>query len=191
MDQEHINRIKEARLKYKPDEIKCLFVAEAPPAASDRFFYFEDVSEQDSLYLEMMKVLFEDVTELPFGDGSLTFQTDVSEYRQKKAEYLQRFKGKGYFLVDNLDYPMPYEHSRTKDKISYLERVSPIFIEKIKSLIDKETPIVLISVPVYRANYAKLKYNGFKVLHDAPIEFPGSGQQKNFRDKMKQLLDKT
>jgi hypothetical protein len=48
-----------ARRKYKPQSIKFLFVAEAPPKKeSGRFFYFENVSDKDSLFLEMMKVLY-------------------------------------------------------------------------------------------------------------------------------------
>ena len=36
--------------RYKPDRIDLLLVAEAPPASLDRYFYFDDVSEQDSLF---------------------------------------------------------------------------------------------------------------------------------------------
>ena len=33
-------KIKNARLKYLPEKISMLFIAEAPPAAVDRFFYY-------------------------------------------------------------------------------------------------------------------------------------------------------
>ena len=36
--------------RYKPAEIDLLLVAEAPPGALDRYFYFEDVREQDGLF---------------------------------------------------------------------------------------------------------------------------------------------
>ena len=57
-DTNHIKQVQDARAKYKPEVITCLFIAEAPPSSPDRFFYFEEVREQDSLYLEMMKALF-------------------------------------------------------------------------------------------------------------------------------------
>ncbi len=39
-----------AAAKYKPAQIKLLLVAEAPPTALDRYFYFEDVRVQDALF---------------------------------------------------------------------------------------------------------------------------------------------
>ena len=39
-----------AARKYRPKQVELLLVAEAPPAALDRYFYFEDVREQDSLF---------------------------------------------------------------------------------------------------------------------------------------------
>lgn len=195
MEQEHINRIKEAREKYKPDEIKCLFIAEAPPSDPNRFFYFEEVWEQDSLYLEMMKVLFpEDAVKFDGIDGQ-TFKLDflmgpsTSELRQNKKKYLTRFMNKGYYLIDNLDFPMPPQYSRTKDKIHFLEGQKDRTYAKVKQIIDHKTPIILISVPVFQANAGNLKYFGLNVVHDEPIEFPGSGQQKKFREKMEKLFN--
>jgi hypothetical protein len=39
-----------AARRYRPEKVDLLLVAEAPPSALDRYFYFEDVSEQDSLF---------------------------------------------------------------------------------------------------------------------------------------------
>jgi len=193
MDQERINKIKEARKKYLPDKIKCLFIAEAPPSASDRFFYFEDVGEQDSLYLEMMKVLFKEKPAESEGDNPYHFLFDmgpsVTELRNNKETYLKKFKDAGYYLIDNIDFPMPYQHSRTKDKISFLEGQKDKLYNKIKNLIDNKTPIVLISVPVYQANAGNLSYYGFNIIHNEPISFPGSGRQKKFREKMENIVE--
>jgi hypothetical protein len=46
-----------AALKYRPEQVKCLLVAEAPPTAPDRYFYFEDVREQDSLFRYVAQVV--------------------------------------------------------------------------------------------------------------------------------------
>jgi hypothetical protein len=40
----------EAAERYRPEPVDLLVVAEAPPGAQDRYFYFEDVMEQDSLF---------------------------------------------------------------------------------------------------------------------------------------------
>ena len=194
MDQVHLNRIKEARLKYKPDEIKCLFIAEAPPSSPDRFFYFEDVREKDSLYLELIGILFKD--EFPenkfvekygemFASGPPT-----NILRKNKKEYLTKFKEKGYYLIDSTDYPLPSSLNRTKDKIKFLEGSKEKLYQKVKGLVDTIVPIVLISVPVFQANSGNLKYYGYNIINDESIEFPGSGQQKNFRKKMEVLIEK-
>ena len=43
-------RRREAARRYKPEQIDTLLVAEAPPTALDRYFYFDDVQTQDSLF---------------------------------------------------------------------------------------------------------------------------------------------
>ena len=51
--------IEKARLKYKPKKIKYLLIAETPPKSnSNRYFYYENVKEKDSLFLETMIVLY-------------------------------------------------------------------------------------------------------------------------------------
>ena len=44
------NQLEAARRKYKPEKIDLLFIAEAPPNAINRFFYYENVTEADYLY---------------------------------------------------------------------------------------------------------------------------------------------
>ena len=186
MDQDHLERIKAAREKYKPEKITCLFIAEAPPSDPDRFFYFEEVWEQDSLYLELMKVLFKEDS-----DSILNFLNDgpsTNELRNNKQKYLKRFREKGCYLIDNLDYPMPSHINNTNDKIKLLDGHKDRLLQKVKSLVDTKTPIVLISIPVFQVNVGTLDYYGYNVIHNEPIPFPGSGQQTKFREKMEKLI---
>jgi hypothetical protein len=37
-----------AARRYRPETIQLLLIAEAPPSALDRYFYFEDVPDHDS-----------------------------------------------------------------------------------------------------------------------------------------------
>lgn len=189
MNKLHIQHIEQARLKYMPEKINCLFIAEAPPSDPDRFFYFEKVWEQDSLYLELMKILFPGDSDDRISLTGFPF-VSTSRLRDNKEDYLNMFKAKGYYLIDVIDYPMPYEFSRTKDKIRYLSNQRDYLVKKVEKLIDKQTPVVLISTPVFQAVQATLKYYNYNLIHSEAIEFPGSGQQANFREKMMKILPK-
>ena len=50
-------KIDSARETYKPESIKLLFIAEAPPEEIKRFFYYEEVKDNDWLYLAIVKAL--------------------------------------------------------------------------------------------------------------------------------------
>jgi hypothetical protein len=50
-------RRSEAALRYKPALVKLLLIAEAPPSALDRYFYFEDVRDKDSLFRYVAKAV--------------------------------------------------------------------------------------------------------------------------------------
>jgi len=59
------SRIEEARRQYLPPHgIQVLLIAEAPPAARNRFFYCERVSRDDWLFLAVMRVLYKDARSL-------------------------------------------------------------------------------------------------------------------------------
>ena len=102
---EHTNEINMAREKYRPKEIKCLFIAEAPPSSQDRFFYFEKVYEQDSLYLELMRALIKPEPKALGEMGGQTFywegEIPVDVLRSQKESYLEQFKERGYYLIDS------------------------------------------------------------------------------------------
>jgi hypothetical protein len=85
MDSEEARKQREeAAARYKPETIRLLLVAEAPP--KERYFYFEDVRVKDDLYLYVAKALL--------GEKS----REVS--RQNKAEQLAKLRAKEVFLID-------------------------------------------------------------------------------------------
>jgi len=97
-----MNQFEKARQKFKPNKIKYLLIAETPPkSGSDRFFYFENVEKQDSLFLETMKLLYPRETEL----------LKPKEIRKRKKEFLEKFKNDGFYLIDSLD--QPFDNSRS------------------------------------------------------------------------------
>ncbi|MFV1503265.1 hypothetical protein [Mycobacterium kansasii] len=47
----------EAATRYQPDKIRLLLVAQPPPGADDRYFYFPDVAQYDGLFRAVVQVL--------------------------------------------------------------------------------------------------------------------------------------
>lgn len=168
----------QARKKYQPDQINLLFITEAPPAADrQRYFFFENVRQGDSLFLELMKVLFpEEVA---------SFET-VKALRAEKIYFLERFQSAGFHLIHAADAPLPDTTSTQRRSIYKINL--PLLIKQIDALADKPTAIVLVSAVVHEACYEGLTEAGYQVLNSMMIEFPNSGQQINFRRKLTALL---
>jgi phage terminase large subunit-like protein len=102
-----MDRFEYVRIKYQPQSIKYLFIAETPPKTnSDRFFYFENVTERDSLFIETMKILY----------PHLINDIDVKDIRQMKSKLLLKFKSEGFYLIDSLNEPFEQKYS-TSQKI--------------------------------------------------------------------------
>ncbi len=172
-----ITDLESARRKYKPDKIKYILIAEAPPReGSGRFFYFESVPTGDSLFLETMKVLYPN-------DYS-----DAKSVRLRKREFLHRFKRDGFYLIDSTDSPM--EDPRPSRKRQQVRRSLPSLVEKLAELISEDTKIILISKPVYDVCADVLRLQGFNIVNDEMIDFPGSSGQAKYRVKLGRLLNK-
>lgn len=173
-----MDKIETARLKYKPDRIRCLFIAEAPPKqGSERFFYFENVRTQDTLFLELMKYLYPNSTR----------GVKAKVIRDRKEDLLTHFKEDGFYLIDSLDIPFDKKYSNSQ-KIKLLKENQAGLLEKVKSLIREDTRVILISATVYHANYNFLFSKGIPILNTELVDFPGSGGQKKFNMKMPRLL---
>lgn len=173
-----MNRFEKARLKYKPSIIRYLLVAETPPKSdSDRFFYFENVTEQDCLFVETMKILYPESTR----------NVETKTIRKNKKDFLEKFKTDGFYLIDSLDTPFERKYS-TKQKVRLIEKGQNDLLIKIKALCNETTKVILIAVPVYKANYEFLRQNEVNIVNIEPIDFPGSGGQPKFRKKMKRII---
>lgn len=163
-----MNRVSEAREKYRPEYIKTIFIAEAPPCTDDRFFYFENITKGDSLFLHIIRAVFPELE-----------HRETKAIRAKKEELLLQFRDQGYFLEDSVAEAIP-KGTKPKDK----ER---IIVENQNDLIRRILPyktqskLVVLSATVFKANYELLKENGFNILNDSMIPFPGSGQQSKFK----------
>src|SRR4051794_36679216 len=94
---QNLAKFDEAREKYRPNPIKVLFIAEAPPQFSaSRFFYFEDVRRGDTLFLEMMKVLYPNRTKFREMNEGQNENFDARQVRRNKPAFLRTFQEDGF-----------------------------------------------------------------------------------------------
>jgi hypothetical protein len=144
-------RRRAAAERFRPNQIDLLLVAEAPPSALDRYFYFLDVRDKDSLFRYVVR-------------GILNREPT----RSGKADFLAELRNRGVFLIDLSEDPLG---------AAPLSSFVPSLIERCRTLNPKR--IILIKTTVFDAAHHALKGAGLPVVPQR-IPFPGSGQQKNF-----------
>jgi hypothetical protein len=155
--------------RYRPGHIKTLFIAEAPPAlGSKRFFYFENVTSHDALFWETMRVLYS-VTELE---------------RNRKAEFLTRFKMDGFFLIDACSLPIPKDVTKKSEIRKSLKSLK----SRLSDLVKPDTRIILICKTVYDVCFRDLREAGFNILNKEMIPHPAFGHQSDFRNKLGRVI---
>lgn len=147
-----------AAKQYQPDKVRLLLVAQAPPGADDRYFYFPDVAQHDGLFREVVRVL------LPHAEPT----------RTNKAALLAQLCDRGVFLIDLK--PDPIVNSRTS--LSELRPHVPALLDRVAELVPER--IVLIKADVYDAAYPALTTAGLPVSK-VRIPFPSYGQQEKFK----------
>ncbi len=149
-----------------------LLIAEAPPDSLDRYFYFEDVRKHDSLFLETMGVLYPELKQRYLASG---------RDKTMKIELLENFKEDGYWLMDLSEVPCSLLNDSL---VSFV----PSLLERLEKFVGKETPIILIKSSIYDICYLPLISNGYNVNQER-IPFPGSGQQRVFREKFRKAVN--
>lgn len=156
-------RRKRAAARYRPEQIRLLLVAEAPPAKLDRYFYFTDVTTHDSLFRYVCKGLF-----------------GCTPARDAKSEYLNRLCKMGVFLIDLSPEPIVND-ARPRIATALVHDL----IERCRALNPKS--ILLINKNVHKLALSDMQKAGLPVV-DVAIPFPGSGQQRNFEQAFAKAL---
>lgn len=149
-----------AAARWRPEAVDLLLVCEAPPSALDRYFYFEDVRRQDSLFRHVVEGV---LGERPTRD---------------KPPYLDALRDRGVFLIDLCEDP--FAHRREA-----LPGCVPGLVRRATALAPLR--VVLISVGVYDHAYTPLRAAGLPVV-DARLPYPGSGQQRRFLEGFREAL---
>ncbi len=158
--------------RYIPLKTNVLFVAESPPDALDRYFYFENVKNQDSLWIGLMKALYEG----EFGE--------TSKERLCKEKWLTKFKDDGYRLIDALKEPVVKSTGPPKRK-KLISNVVDHVVEEIREISPNQ--IVLIKATVFDVLYGRLHAAGLPVVNER-LSFPGLGHQKKFAERFENLV---
>ena len=172
-------RRRRARNRFKPQRIRCLLIAEAPPS-DDRYFYFAEATAYDGLFREVMRVLFQRLF------------ADYDRSPQRKLQLLKTFQKKGLWLLDSIDQPLIHAPRGTKARARYIKRRSRL-LPRLQHLlkerqIQRSTPMILITASVHEALFEKLTGLGFTVLPTGkPIPFPNRHQRK-FRRRFPRAL---
>lgn len=163
-----------ARSRFRPQRVRWLFIAEAPPASvnGDRFFYFERVIQGDSLFLSLMRILY------PHDYGP----RDAKAIRADKGEALIRFMKDGCFLQDASADPI------LGDRKNALRQALPSLLERLEPLRADAPRVILISRTVFDICRDPLEHGNWNVLNKEMIPFPGSGQQRRFAAVLTPLL---
>lgn len=60
-------------------------------------------------------------------------------------------------------------------------------LQRLQKIIDKKTPILLLKAKVYDLCYSCLKEQGYNVIKKR-LPFPGSGQQRIFRETFAKVI---
>jgi hypothetical protein len=180
-------RFEEAIRRYRPDPLRVLFIAEAPPAFRvNRFFYFTDLTDGDTLFLEMMKVLYP--VEVGYIKDTFRPGSSAKQIRQRKPELLRRFQKDGFLLIDAYERPMP-EGADTATKTRLMLSTLPGLQRTLQRLVgERHVPIVLIGGVTYSVCAHALRADGRNVANNAMIHHPARGNQKLFRSKLKTVL---
>jgi len=152
-------RRERAARKYRPRSVDLLLVAESPPRALDRYFYFEDVPKPDALFRYVAGTILA-----------------TEPTRETKPAHLAALRDRGIFLIDLK--PEPTSETRLTGEV-------PGLIRRIRQL--KPRSIILIKTTVYDAAFVALRDSGLPVV-DERVPFPGSGQQRRFESAFARAL---
>lgn len=164
--------LEKARLKYKPDRVKYLLIAEAPPDNIERFFYYENVRQHDYLFLGVAQALYPELKENFLANGR---NSDI------KKSILLKFKADGFYLLDLSDLPLSL---MTGNLLAQL----PTLIKKINEVADEQTKIILIKANVYDIAFHPLQEK-FNNVIDIRIPFPAQRWQIEFQTEFRKALN--
>ena len=140
--------------------VRLLLVAEAPPSDLERYFYFEEVRQQDSLFRYVVQTVL-----------------DEPPSRPDKAAHIEQLRAAGVFLIDLKTDP--------KVRDEPLDAHVPDLVARAAA--HRPQHVITIKANVCDLCQVPLRAAGLDVV-DERIPFPGSGQQRRFVEGMARAL---
>lgn len=170
------------RLRYKPDHIRLLFIAESQPPAADvsssRQFYRSDrIRKNDRLFVNTIKALYPEVAD----------QTE-QQIEDQKESWLRRFQSDGYYMIEALDESLVHEVTKPQRQ-DLIRKNLPKLLEKVSELANNDTSIILIKSNVFDVVAGPLRQAGFQVLNTQLVDYPGQFNQRAYREKLIHLIN--
>ncbi len=165
-------QLEKARLKYKPETVKYLLIAEAAPDSIDRFFYYENVRQHDYLFLGVAQALYPELKNNFLASGR---SSDL------KTSILKTLQANGFYLLDLSELPLSLMTGDLKSQL-------PTLVKNIKKVVDLKTKIILIKATVYDTVFSYLQQAGIKNVINVRIPFPGQGGQILFQQQFKEAI---
>ena len=163
-----IQRRTKAATEFRPEKVRLLLVAEAPPCDTSRYFYFDDVPNHDWLYVYVCRGLFGGV--------------EIADLRARKKEYLGALCAGGVFMIDVAPAGMSGPT---------LTQLRPLLADVVARCVAiRAEAIVLIKSSVYDVAFESLRDAGLPVV-DERMPFPASGQQPAFLRGFARALKET
>lgn len=168
------------RRRYKPSAIKVLMIAESPPPAADipssRHFYRSDrVRRDDRLFVNTIKALYPEAADKTEG-----------QIEPDKESWLRRFQADGWYMIEALTASQVHEVTK-EQRQERIAKALPDLIERVRTLAQSGTKIILVKSNVFEVAAGPLRSAGFTVLNTELLDYPGRFNQRDYREKLKQL----
>jgi hypothetical protein len=156
------------RADYRPAHLRAIFILESPPK-SGKYFYNPHGTVHEQLFRAMMEF--------------------IKVKPSSKQDGLGAFRDRGFIVVDASYAPVNDFKAKARDEAILREYDSLL---RDLSLLNpnKDVPLILVKANVCKLLGPSLTAAGFKVANNAiTIPFPGSGRQKEFRDKLAAVME--
>ncbi len=175
-----MNAYETARNQYRPEHVALLLIAESPPPvanvqSSRQFYYSDRIRKDDRLFTNTIRALYPEAA-----------NSSEAELEAHKADWLRRFQTSGCFMIEALEESQA--HGVTKQQRQDRIRAAlPRLLERVRSLAEPSTKIVLIKSNVFDVAAEPLREAGFAILNTELVDYPGRFNQKAYREKLAAL----
>jgi len=170
----------EIREQYKPASIRFLIIAESMPPApnvqsSRQFYYTDRIRKDDRLFTNTIRALYPEYTD-----------TSEADLEAQKVALLKRFQADGWYMIESLRTSLRHEVTKKQRQALIAEHL-PELIERVKSLANEQTKIILVKSNVFVVATEPLREAGFTVLNKELLDYPGHFNQRAYREKLAKL----